>query len=109
MNEPSPTPYSHDSFEERTEFAWTRSGVALLAATAVFARHVLVDEFRPGDVIAFVLLALAHLGWGMGIFGWGGEHRQSRPSTQRSATELGAVTIGTVLLAVAGLIITFVN
>jgi uncharacterized membrane protein YidH (DUF202 family) len=103
------TPFTHDSYEERTDFAWTRSGVALLAATAVFVRHVFVDVFRPGDVIAFALLALAHLGWGIGIFGKGGEHRQSRPSTQRSATELGAVTIGTVALAIAGLVITFVN
>jgi uncharacterized membrane protein YidH (DUF202 family) len=105
----SPAPFDQDFFEERTDFSWTRSGVALLAAAAVFIRHVLVDEFRAGDVIAFGLLGIAAIGWFIGIVGWRGEHRQSRPSTPRSATELGAVTIGTVSLAVAGLVIMFVN
>lgn len=109
MTEPQAPRFSHDYFEERTDFAWTRSGVALLAAGAVFVRHVLVDEFRPDDVLAFALLGIAAVGWVIGILGWRGEHRQSRPSTPRSASELGAVTIGTVALAVAGLVFTFVN
>ena len=109
MSTHTETTFSQDYFEERTDFAWTRSGVALLAATAVFVRDVLSDQFRPGDAIAFALLALAAAGWGVGVVGWRFGHRQSEPSTPRSASELGAVSVGTVALAVAGLVVTFVN
>jgi uncharacterized membrane protein YidH (DUF202 family) len=109
MNEHPTARFDQESYEERTDFAWTRSGVALLGATAVFLRHVIVHGFEPGDVLAFTLLAVAAVGWGIGVLGWGLAHRQSHPSSPRSPSELAAVSVGTVALAVAGLVVTFVN
>ncbi len=101
--------FDQESYEQRTDFAWTRSGIALLGATAVFVRHVMVHGFRLGHALAFALLALAATGWGIGVLGWGLAHRQSQPSTPRIAGELAAVSVGTVALAVAGLVVTFVS
>lgn len=109
MNAQPSTRFDQESYEERTDFAWTRSGVALLGVAAVFVRHVLVHSFEPGDVLAFALLAVAAVGWGVGVLGWGLAHRQSVPSTPRRPSELLAVSVGTVSLAVAGFVITLVN
>jgi uncharacterized membrane protein YidH (DUF202 family) len=109
MSEHATAQFDQESYEERTDFAWTRSGVALLGATAVFVRKVVVDEFHPGDVLAFALLAVAAAGWAVGVLGWGLAHRQDRPATPRRPSELAAVSVGTVALAAAGLVITFVN
>jgi uncharacterized membrane protein YidH (DUF202 family) len=109
MNGHPTAPFDQASYEQRTDLAWTRSGVALLGATAVFVRHVLVHGFRLGHVLAFALLAVAAVGWGIGVLGWGLAHRQSRQSSPRSASELAAVSIGTLALAVAGVVVTFVS
>lgn len=93
-------------FAERTHLAWTRSAIALLAAFAIMVRRVWTRGYDPVDTVAFVLLGLAAIGWGIGIFGWHLVHRREDDVTPRAATELVAVSLGTVAVALAGLIIT---
>ena len=95
-------------YEERTELAWNRSGLALLAAFAILARQVWSDDTSVGgDLIAVALLGVACLGWAVGTLGWRLVHHRSDEPRPRSAHELFAATLGTLALAVAGLVITF--
>jgi len=101
-------------YEERTELAWNRSGLALLAAFAILARRVWSDDTTiSSDTVAVALLAAACLGWAIGTVGWRLVHRtnartdaEPRP---RAPRELLAVTLGTVALALAGLVIAFAD
>ena len=95
-------------FEERTELAWNRSGLALLAAFAILARRVWTDDTSvSGDLLAVGLLALACLGWALGTVGWRLAHHRDDEPRPRNARELLAVALGTVALACAGLAIAF--
>jgi uncharacterized membrane protein YidH (DUF202 family) len=95
-------------FEERTELAWSRSGLALLAAFAILARRVWSDDtIIEGDVVAVGLLAAASLGWAIGTLGWRVAHHRSDEPRPRSARELFSVALGTLALAAAGLVITY--
>jgi len=100
---------------ERTDVAWTRSGLALLGAFAILTRRVWTDGVGRGDALAVGLLAVATLGWAVGILGWKAAYRRvaTEPATvserPRTPRELLAVTAGTVALAAAGLVVTFVD
>lgn len=95
-------------YEERTELAWNRSGLALLGAFAILARHVWNDKTTlSADTLTVALLAVASLGWAVGTVGWRLVHHRSDEPQPRSAPELFAVTLGTVALALAGLVVAF--
>jgi uncharacterized membrane protein YidH (DUF202 family) len=95
-------------YEERTELAWNRSGLALLAAFAILARRVWTDDTSvSGDLLAVALLGVACLGWAIGTMGWRLVHHRSDEARPRDARELFAVTLGTLALAAAGLTIAF--
>jgi uncharacterized membrane protein YidH (DUF202 family) len=96
-------------YVERTDLAWSRSGLALLAAFALLARGVWVSGAEPGDTIVVALLGLAALGWSVGVLGWRLTRRGEELTRPREPRELLAVTGGTVALAAAGLVFTFVN
>jgi len=94
---------------ERTDLAWTRSGLALLAAFAILARRVWTAGPESEDALAVALLGLATIGWAVGILGWGLTRRRDADPGARSPRELLAVSLGTVALAAAGLVISVVN
>jgi len=96
-------------YTERTDLAWTRSGLALLGAFAILARRVWVSGAEPGDAVVLALVGLASLGWAVGILGWRLTHSQSGIARPREPRELCAVAAGTVALAGAGVAFTFVN
>lgn len=96
-------------YAERTELAWTRSGLALLGAFAILARRVWTAGPESEDALAVALLGLATIGWAVGILGWGLTRRRNDDPDARSPRELLAVSLGTVALAAAGLVISFVN
>jgi uncharacterized membrane protein YidH (DUF202 family) len=97
-------------YEERTELAWNRSGLALLAAFAILARHVWSDDTPvQSDTLAVALLAVACLGWAVGTVGWQLVHRRDTERRPRGPRELLAVTVGTVALALAGLVVAFAD
>jgi hypothetical protein len=61
------------------------------------------------DLAALALLGVAGFGWAVGILGWRLAHHRRDEAQPRRPGELLAVSIGTVALAGAGLIVTFVN
>lgn len=94
---------------ERTDLAWTRSGLALLGAFAILARRVWTAGPESEDALAVALLGLATIGWAVGILGWGLTRRRRDEPAARSPQELLAVSLGTIALAAAGLVISVVN
>ena len=96
-------------YAERTDLAWSRSGITLLAAFAILVRGVWGAGSDPGDAIVVALLGLATLGWAIGIVGWRLSHGASGTARPRRPRELFAVATGTVALAAAGLAFTLVN
>jgi uncharacterized membrane protein YidH (DUF202 family) len=97
-------------YEERTELAWNRSGLALLAAFAILARRVWSDDTSlSDDTLAVALLAVACLGWAVGTLGWRLVHHTADEPRPRAPRELFAVALGTVALAAAGLVIAFAD
>jgi uncharacterized membrane protein YidH (DUF202 family) len=102
------TDFDEPLYEERTELAWNRSGLALLAAFAILARRVWTDDTSvSGDLLAVALLGVACLGWAIGTMGWRLVHHRADEARPRDARELFAVTFGTLALAAAGLTIAF--
>jgi uncharacterized membrane protein YidH (DUF202 family) len=100
------TDFDETLYEERTELAWNRSGLALLAAFAILARRVWSDDASVGgDLLAVGLLGVACLGWAIGTLGWRLVHHRADEPRPRNARELLAVSLGTLALAAAGLAI----
>ena len=95
--------------EERTDLAWTRSGIALLGAFAIMARKVWSGGPDTIDLAALALLGVAGFGWAIGILGWRLAHHRRDAPQPRHPRELLAVSLGTVALAAAGIVVTFVN
>jgi uncharacterized membrane protein YidH (DUF202 family) len=100
-----------ETAEERTDLAWTRSGLSLLAAFVVLARRVLVSDDGDIDPLTLGLAAAAGVGWAVGIAGTRLVARQrygpGATVPPRHPWQLLSVTLGTVALAVAGLSVTF--
>ena len=87
--------------EERTELAWTRSGLTLIGSFALLARYVWAGEEGLAAAVTVVLLALGALGWAIGIV----HARATAPDSEpASAVKLRSVALGTVALAIAGLV-----
>lgn len=103
---------AEETAEERTDLAWTRSGLALLGAFAVLARRVITSGEDDVDPLTLGLAAAAGIGWAVGIAGTRllARRRSGRQEAvpPRRPWQLLAVSLGTVALAVAGLSITFV-
>jgi hypothetical protein len=93
---------------QRTELAWTRSGLAVLGCFAILARHVWTSGAERGDVLAVVLLALATLGWAIGI-GFGTIRHRGREPAPLGPSQLLVVAAATVSVGVAGIVIAFVH
>lgn len=96
-------------YAERTDLAWTRSGLTLLAAFAILARRVWTTGTQTEDALALAFFAIATLGWAIGVLGWAMRHHHRAEPRPRSARELFAVAAGTAALAGAGLVVTIVN
>ena len=97
---------------ERTELAWNRSGLAAAAAVAVILRR-LWPISNDGAVLVLVLIGLGAAVW-VTAMQLGRSARMGRSAGSRS-TEPGALgestcrmlTIGTLLLAGAALVVSF--
>jgi uncharacterized membrane protein YidH (DUF202 family) len=104
-----PDPYTSESGlpEERTELAWTRSGLALLACFALLARHVWEGEEGLAAAATVLLLALGALGWAGAIIHARAVRRHPEAMGPASATKLRNAAFGTAALAVAGTVFAF--
>ncbi|HZM55519.1 MAG TPA: DUF202 domain-containing protein [Acidimicrobiales bacterium] len=89
---------------ERTDLAWNRSGLAVVVAVAIMLRRLWPLEGYK-SVIALALIAAGATAWAVGMR----LARRKRPDTRASGM-LGVstcrmLTVGTVILAAAGLLI----
>jgi uncharacterized membrane protein YidH (DUF202 family) len=88
---------------ERTQLAWNRSGVAVLVVVVILLRHLWPLE-GARSVLALVLIAVGAGAWAVGML----LARRSRNEEGGAALDLAhgqMLTIGTVVLALAGLVL----
>jgi uncharacterized membrane protein YidH (DUF202 family) len=91
---------------ERTELAWNRTGVALLVAAAAILRH-LWPLHGDRSVVALALLAAGGTVWIVALW-WIRRVRATSPGPL-GAPILGLIASGTLLLALAGLVVSLVT
>lgn len=87
---------------ERTDLAWNRSGLALLACGAAVARGITVGEVVPArSAIGITILVLGGVVWALGAWQ---ARRRSRPGLARPVARPGdlvPVALGTAAVGVA--------
>jgi uncharacterized membrane protein YidH (DUF202 family) len=93
---------------ERTVLSWNRSGLALVVCVAVLLRHLWPLQ-GTGDLVALVVVAVAAIMWAVGIF----VLTSARVSLDEEALVgervFRLITVGTLLLALVGLVLAFVG
>ena len=89
---------------ERTDLAWNRSGLSLVACGAVVMRGLAVTGLPPGDVaIGGGILALGVLTWALG---WWQVHRaRARGKRRTTAADLLPVSLGVSVVGVAAIVL----
>ena len=90
---------------ERTQLAWNRSGLAVVACVAVLLRHVWP---LPGsdEVVPLAAISAGAGAWGLALFvGHTVAQRREQSAVPMSGRLALVLTAGTVALAVAGLIL----
>jgi putative membrane protein len=91
---------------ERTDLAWNRSGLALLACGAALLKGFPPAGVTAHQIVGAVILVLGGFTWGLGAWQ---ARRRSRPGLARAAptprdvlpVALGAAGVGTAALVVA--------
>jgi hypothetical protein len=110
MSRPVPDARDEVLDEARVEFAWSRSGLAFLGAFVILGRAVWTTGPQTEDLVEVVLLALAALGWAVSVLGPRLLGRGSPETTSVSSPrQLLAVALGTVAVAVAGLVVSIIH
>lgn len=100
---PGGGPIEPGLFRERTELAWNRSGLALAVTIAVVLRR-LWPLSGDKQLAALALIAVGATTWVIGLRI--GRHRQTgRFAQPRGVSTFRAMTVGTLLLAAAGVIV----
>ena len=88
---------------ERTTLAWSRSGLAVLVAVAILTRRS--QPWAGGwSIVAIVLLVAGAGTWVAGML-FGRRSRLRQPSGPLVVRIYGSLTVGTLLLAGAGLVL----
>jgi uncharacterized membrane protein YidH (DUF202 family) len=89
---------------ERTELAWGRTGLAVLAAVGVLARRVwLIGGWI--EIAALVVIGAGGVVWLIGMGRSRDLHLTMVPHGLQGRLAFGMVTAGTLLLATGGLVI----
>jgi uncharacterized membrane protein YidH (DUF202 family) len=91
---------------ERTDLAWSRSGLALTVAAAAVLRRLWVQTDGPtGRVIVFSLLGAGALCWCTALWWARVAARPTLEGRSVARRDLRRVTFGTVVFAVAALVL----
>jgi hypothetical protein len=85
---------------ERTNLAWNRSGLSLLACLAIVARRFFPLDTRGDHVAALLLLGVGGAGWALTLFA-GRRAKPVPPGSPQFELRLRVATISTVAIAVA--------
>jgi inner membrane protein YidH len=90
---------------ERTDLAWNRSALALLACGAAVLRGFPPADFSARHVVGAVILVLGGFTWAMGAYE---ARRRSRPGLARTVAtrrDLVPVAVGTTGVGVAAFVV----
>jgi uncharacterized membrane protein YidH (DUF202 family) len=87
---------------ERTELAWSRSGLSVAVTVAVTLRR-LWPLTGDKEVVALILIAVGAVIWVLGM--QFGRRRRLGPEAAVTASTLQMLTIGTLILAAAAFIV----
>jgi uncharacterized membrane protein YidH (DUF202 family) len=90
---------------ERTGLAWGRSGLALLACTAILARRFFPLDTRADHVAAFLLLGAGGLGWAISAYRGRGQSLMTGMDAPEAARRFRLATLSTVVVAIAGFVL----
>lgn len=94
-------------FEERTQLSWSRSGIAVMVCVSVLLRRVLPGH-QTADVLVSLLVGIGLLVWvGAWVIARGATIHRRTVESARHASSLRALSIGTFVLALAGLVLAF--
>ena len=91
---------------ERTVLAWNRSGLALVVCIAVLLRHTWPLE-GAGGLIAIVATAGAGVVWAIGLYTFSTAAAGRLEDSVTNEKLFRSITIGTILLAVAAIVLAF--
>ena len=105
MNADAPDGVDPGLASERTDLAWNRSGLSLLACGAAVIRGFPPAGFSARHVVGAVILVLGGFTWAMGAYE---ARRRSRPGLARSVATRGdllPVVLGTTGVGIAAFVL----
>jgi uncharacterized membrane protein YidH (DUF202 family) len=89
---------------ERTDLAWNRSGLALLACGAAIMRGLADTPLTHGNLaVGGCILTLGILTWALGT--WHAYRRRARGAGQTTTSDLLPITIGVAAVGVAAFVL----
>lgn len=89
---------------ERTELSWNRSGIAVLVVVAILLRHLWPLE-GSRSLLAFALIGVGAVAWAVGMQLARRRRSGAAPEPVLGEAVFRMLTVGTVLLALAGLLL----
>jgi putative membrane protein len=105
MSEDAYRPLEPGLASERTDLAWNRSGLALLACGAAVLKGFPPAGFSARHVVGVVILVLGGFTWAMGAYE---ARRRSRPGLTRPTATRGdllPVAMGTTAVGLAAFVL----
>jgi hypothetical protein len=100
-----PDPVDHGLSHERTDLAWTRSGLAFVVCVAVLLRRIW-PLHGPDQFVALACVSGAAAAWAVSlIIGRTLGNRATTRPGHMSTRRAGAITAGTMALAAAALVL----
>ena len=91
---------------ERTVLSWNRSGLALVVCVAVLVRHLWPFE-TPGEYVSLGAIAAAGVVWAIGMLAITSSAANRDGEGLLGEQVFRLLTIGTLLLAGAGMVLAF--
>ena len=89
---------------ERTDLAWNRSGLALIACGAAVLRGIGRPPLHSGaPVVGALVLALGGFTWALGA--WRARRARASGSARARASDLLSVSIGVAVVGVAAFVV----
>lgn len=96
---------------ERTDLAWSRSGLAVGACGVIVLRGLPSITGSPSEpIIGGVILVLGGITWGLGR--WSAHRRRPRPGRPRPVAvwrDLAPAAYGTAAVGIAGLVLAYLR
>jgi uncharacterized membrane protein YidH (DUF202 family) len=85
---------------ERTDLAWNRSGLSLLACGAVVMRGIARPPLTTGNIaIGAIILALGAFTWALGS--WRRHHARARGTRRATSSEILPISLSVAIVGIA--------